>query len=132
MGRSCPLAPFLLWLLLGSPFAHSAIVIGHTGPQTGAFAATGAQLVAGLRTAFAEANAAGFLPQNLTLRAMDDAADPERARRNIDALLNAGDVLLLAGAYGDRTAALSGPVATAAGLPYVGGYTGAPATREPF
>eukprot|EP00667_Euglena_gracilis_P002716 EG_transcript_2718 len=140
-----PVLPLLLSLLLlgglglglcsvaGDSVGVNAthVAVGMTGPFTGLQAEYGARIAAGLRTAFAEANAAGGVQaRNLTLITMDDGYLVSRSVANFPAL--SSQALLLAGVYGaDINTALL-PLEVAAGVPHVGPFSGSLTIRTPF
>eukprot|EP00667_Euglena_gracilis_P005267 EG_transcript_5300 len=107
------------------------ITVGLTGPFSGLQADYGVRISAGLRVAFAEANAVGGIQsRNLTLTTLDDGYVASRSVANFATLKD--QVLLLAGVYGtDMNLALL-PLTVAAGVPSVGPFTGSMATRSPF
>eukprot|EP00667_Euglena_gracilis_P009620 EG_transcript_9783 len=107
------------------------IVVGQTAPMDGGSAEYGTHMAAGLQLAFAEANAAGGVQgRNLTLLTLDDGYIFANALKNFQVLRNAS--LLLAGVCGSAINAGLLPSVTAVGIPSVGPWTGASATRSPF
>eukprot|EP00667_Euglena_gracilis_P007507 EG_transcript_7583 len=131
----------IAWLLLGLGLAHAGspvagvnathVAVGTTGPLSGLQAEYGARIAAGLRVAFAEANAEGGVQsRNLTLLALDDSYNTTISVANFATLAN--ETLLLAGVYGTDVNAALLPLMQQAGMPSVGPMTGAAVTRAPF
>eukprot|EP00667_Euglena_gracilis_P002787 EG_transcript_2793 len=135
-------AALAVWLLPGLPPALGAagnavgvnathIVIGQSVALSGLQAESGFRLVAGLSTAFAEANAAGGVQaRNLTLLSLDDGYLVANATVNFATLQNR--TLLLAAVYGSSINAALVPLVVQANMPNVGPYTGVASTRFPF
>jgi branched-chain amino acid transport system substrate-binding protein len=88
---------------------------------------------AGLEAAFAEVNKAGGVNgRKLELKSIDDGYEPTKSIEAIKKLLEQEKVFAIAGAVGTPTAAATQPIATAAGAPFIGAFTGAEFLREPY
>ena len=104
--------------------------------QTAAFGGPAYQLGSGMRdgilAAFSEANRAGGVAgRRLELVALDDGYEPERAIVNADQLIEHREVFGLVGVVGTPTSLAIQPIATEAGVPFIGAFTGAAFLRDP-
>eukprot|EP00667_Euglena_gracilis_P003285 EG_transcript_3293 len=107
------------------------IVVGQTAPLSGLQADAGARVVAGMRAAFEEANAAGGVQsRNLTTLTLDDGHVTAAAVANYATLQN--ETLLLANIYGSAINNALIPLVVRDNMPNVGVLTGAQSTRFPF
>jgi ABC-type branched-subunit amino acid transport system substrate-binding protein len=87
----------------------------------------------GLDAAFAEANKAGGVKgRKLELKSVDDGYEPTKSIEAVKKLLGEDKVFALAGAVGTPTAAATLPIATAAGAPFIGAFTGVESLRDPY
>lgn len=110
-------------------FADS-IVFGQSAAFTGPTSELGSNMRLGILAAFEEANRRGGVQgRMLRLRSRDDGYEPEAASDNTHALIADG-VFGLVGAVGTPTSTAAEPVASAAGVPYIGPFTGAEFLRE--
>lgn len=110
-------------------FADS-IVFGQSAAFTGPTSELGSNMRLGILAAFEEANRHGGVQgRMLRLRSRDDGYEPEAASDNTHALIAEG-VFGLVGAVGTPTSTAAEPVASAAGVPYIGPFTGAEFLRE--
>eukprot|EP00667_Euglena_gracilis_P012289 EG_transcript_12616 len=88
---------------------------------------------AGLLFALEEANrAGGVMSRNLSLVALNDNYNVTRTLANLQALLDAEGVVLLAGLTGSDNIAAAKPLILQQGVPVVGAVTGTAAIRTPF
>lgn len=102
------------------------IVFGQSAALGGPAAALGVGMKLGIEAAFAEVNTAGGVGgRTLELISLDDGYEPDRAIRNTKALIYDREVFALIGAVGTPTSKAAQPIATDAGVPYVGPFTGA-------
>ena len=109
------------------------IVIGQAAALTGPAAQLGLQMNRGARIAFDRINAGGGINgRSIELRVLDDGYEPERCRAQTEVLINKEGVFALFGYVGTPTSLAALPLATAAGVPFIGPFTGAEALREPF
>jgi branched-chain amino acid transport system substrate-binding protein len=109
------------------------IVFGQAAALEGPASALGQGMKAGLEAAFAEVNKAGGVKgRKLELKSIDDGYEPTRSIEVVKKLLEEDKVFAIAGAVGTPTSAATQPIATAAGAPFIGGFTGAEFLREPY
>jgi ABC-type branched-subunit amino acid transport system substrate-binding protein len=97
----------------------------------GPAAALGQGMRQGLQAAFAEANRAGGVAgHKLQLISEDDGYEPNKSIAVTHKLLEQDQVFALIGPVGTPTAAATQPIATAAGAPFIGAFTGAEFLRN--
>jgi branched-chain amino acid transport system substrate-binding protein len=132
---------FVLAALLGAGISASAedgvsadkIVFGQATALEGPASALGQGMKMGLEAAFAEINKAGGVKgRKLELKSIDDGYEPTKSIEAVKKLLEEDKVFAIAGAVGTPTAAATQPIATAAGTPFIGAFTGAEFLREPY
>src|SRR5918912_1203487 len=88
---------------------------------TVALSALGKGMQLGIQAAFEEANRAGGVNgRKLKLTSVDDGYEPDRAIAQTRKLIEEDKVFALIGPVGTPTAAAAQPIATAAGVPYIG------------
>ena len=108
------------------------IVFGQAAALDGPASALGQGMKVGLEAAFAEINKAGGIKgRKLELKSVDDGYEPTKAIEAAKKLLEEDKVFALIGAVGTPTSAATQPIATAAGAPFIGAFTGAEFLREP-
>src|SRR6266436_1710600 len=141
--RASPLnaLPFALAAFLAtgiSAFAEDGvsadkIVFGQATALEGPASALGQGMKMGLEAAFTEINKAGGVKgRKLELKSIDDGYEPTKSIEAVKKLLEEDKVFAIAGAVGTPTAAATQPIATAAGAPFIGAFTGAEFLREPY
>lgn len=109
------------------------ILFGQTAALGGPAAALGQGMQVGIAAAFDEANRAGGVKgRKLELRSVDDGYEPDRASAAAKKLINEDKVFALVGAVGTPTSAVVQPIASEAGVPFIGAFTGAEFLREPY
>jgi len=109
------------------------IVFGQATALEGPAAALVQGMKMGLEAAFAEANKAGGVKgRKLELKSVDDGYEPTKSIEAVKKLLEEDKVFAIAGAVGTPTSAATQPIATAAGVPFIGAFTGAEFLREPY
>jgi len=109
------------------------IVFGQATALDGPASALGQGMKMGLEAAFAEVNKAGGVKgRKLELKSVDDGYEPTKSIEAVKKLLEEDKVFAIAGAVGTPTAAATQPIATAAGAPFIGAFTGAEFLREPY
>lgn len=109
------------------------IVFGQATALEGPASALGQGMKTGLEAAFAEVNKAGGVKgRKLELKSVDDGYEPTKSIEAVKKLLEEDKVFAIAGAVGTPTAAATQPIATAAGAPFIGAFTGAEFLREPY
>jgi ABC-type branched-subunit amino acid transport system substrate-binding protein len=132
--------PAVLAVLLATGIPASAengvspdkIVFGQAAALDGPASALGQGMKTGLEAAFAEINKAGGVKgRKLELKSIDDGYEPTKSIEAAKKLLEEDKVFALIGAVGTPTAAATQPIATAAGAPFIGAFTGAEFLREP-
>src|SRR4051794_23988256 len=142
MMRATPLnaLPLVLAALLatGLPvFAEDGvsadkIVFGQATALEGPASALGQGMRMGLEAAFAEINSAGGVKgRKLELKSIDDGYEPTKSIEAVKKLLEEDKVFAIAGPVGTPTSAATQPIATAAGAPFIGAFTGAEFLNEP-
>ena len=133
--------PVVLATLLAAAIPASAedgvsadkIVFGQATALEGPASALGLGMKMGLEAAFAEINKAGGVKgRKLELKSVDDGYEPTKSIEAVKKLLEEDKVFAIAGAVGTPTAAATQPIATAAGAPFIGAFTGAEFLREPY
>jgi branched-chain amino acid transport system substrate-binding protein len=109
------------------------ITFGQAAAFTGPAAMLGQELKLGIEAAFAEANKAGGVKgRKLELKSVDDGYEPTRSIEVVKKLLGEDKVFALVGAVGTPTSMATLPLATAAGAPFIGAFTGVEALRDPY
>jgi branched-chain amino acid transport system substrate-binding protein len=109
------------------------IVFGQATALEGPASALGKGMRMGLEAAFAEINKAGGVKgRKLELKSIDDGYEPTKSIEVVKKLLEEDKVFAIAGAVGTPTSAATQPIATAAGAPFIGAFTGAEFLREPY
>ncbi|MFH1343203.1 MAG: ABC transporter substrate-binding protein [Pseudomonadota bacterium] len=108
------------------------IVFGQATALEGPASALGQGMKLGLDAAFAEINKAGGVKgRKLELKSVDDGYEPTKSIEAVKKLIEEDKVFAIAGAVGTPTAAATQPIATAAGAPFIGAFTGAEFLRAP-
>ncbi len=106
-------------------FAQVAALDGPAG-------ALGTGMRTGLLAAFAEANANGGVHgRTVELDSFDDGYEPDRSVEAVRTVIDGDNYLGLIGPVGTPTSAATQPVATEAGMPFIGPFTGAGFLRTP-
>ena len=107
------------------------ILFGQSAALSGPAAALGQGMRLGILAAFEESNRAGGVHgRRLELVSFDDTYEPERAIANTRRLIEEEQVFALVGAVGTPTSNAAEPLASTAGVPYVGPFTGAQFLRS--
>ena len=108
------------------------IVFGQSAAFEGPAAALGLGMREGILAAFNEANATGGVNgRRLELVSYDDGYEPEKAIANTKRLIDEDGVFALIGEVGTPTSNAAQPIATEAGVPFIGPFTGAAFLRDP-
>lgn len=111
--------------------SNQEIVFGQSAALDGPAAALGTGMRKGINAAFEQANAAGGVNgRKLRLISYDDGYEPERAIEQVRKLIEQDKVFGLIGPVGTPTSKATQPIATAAGVPFVGPFTGAGFLRD--
>src|SRR6476661_785084 len=109
------------------------ILLGQAAALTGPAAALGQGMKIGLEAAFAEVNKAGGVKgRKLELKSVDDGYEPTRSIGVVKKLLEEDKVFAIVGTVGTPTAAAIQPIATNAGVPMIGAFSGVEFLREPY
>lgn len=109
------------------------IIFGQAAALDGPAAALGQGMREGILAAFAEANKAGGVKgHQLELISRDDGYDPNRSIQVSKQLIDQDKVFALIGPVGTPTSAAVQPIASDAGLPFIGAFTGAEFLRTPY
>ena len=107
------------------------VLFGQSAAFSGPAEALGRGMQLGLRAAFEERNRAGGVHgRMLELVSLDDTYEPELAIANTRRLIEEERVFALVGAVGTPTSNAAEPIASAAGVPYIGPFTGAEFLRS--
>lgn len=105
-------------------FAQVAALDGPAG-------ALGLGMQLGMHAAFEEANANGGVHgRQIALDSMDDGYEPDRSVVHVKGVIDGDNHLGLIGAVGTPTSSATQPVASAAGMPFIGPFTGAGFLRD--
>ncbi len=106
-------------------FAQVAALDGPAG-------ALGAGMREGILAAFDEANrAGGVYGRMVELESFDDGYEPDRSVAAVRSVIEGGNHIGFIGPVGTPTSLATQPVATEAGMPYIGPFTGAGFLRAP-
>ncbi|MFV0665871.1 ABC transporter substrate-binding protein [Denitromonas sp.] len=109
-----------------------AIHLGMSSPFSGPNGDYGIAMRTGVLAAFDEVNASGGIGgRKLTLTALDDGYETERAVANTRALIDTHQVFALLAFYGSSPTTAAMNVFSHAGVPLVGTISGADALRTP-
>lgn len=107
------------------------ILFGQSAALSGPAAALGQGMRLGILAAFEESNGVGGVHgRRLELVSLDDTYEPELAVANTRRLIEEEQVFALVGAVGTPTSNAAEPLASAAGVPYIGPFTGAQFLRS--
>lgn len=110
--------------------AAGKIVIGQSIGLTGPVVSTAQDIVAGLQAYIAATNkAGGILGRQLELRSTDDGFVPARTADNTRAMIEGGEVFLMAAGLGTPQTLEAVKLAEPAGMPVVCPFTGAEPLR---
>ena len=109
------------------------IIFGQSAAFEGPAAALGLGMRQGLLAAFEEVNAIGGVNGRiLSLVSYNDGYEPTRAIENTKTLIQQDQVFALIGEVGTPTSKAVQPIATQAGIPFIGPFTGAEFLRSPY
>ena len=119
--------------LAGPGVYDKRIVFGQSAAFKGPAAALGIGMREGILAAFAEMNATGGVHgRKLDLVSYNDGYEPNTAIDNTKRLLQADKVFALIGEVGTPTSKAVQPIASDAGVPFIGPFTGAEFLRNPY
>ena len=109
------------------------IILGQSCALNGPAEALGKGMKSGLLAAFENVNAAGGVKgKKIKLISLDDGYEPDKAIQNTRLFIEKENVFLLIGEVGTPTSKAVVPIATDAGVPFFGPFTGAEFLRNPF
>ncbi len=109
------------------------IVFGQSAAFKGPAAALGLGMRQGILAAFEEANVEGGVNgRKLELISYNDGYEPDKAIDNTKKLLQEDNVFALIGEVGTPTSKAAQPIASDAGVPFIGPLTGAEFLRNPY
>ncbi|MGQ7846512.1 ABC transporter substrate-binding protein [Granulosicoccus sp. 3-233] len=107
------------------------VVVGQSAAFEGPAMALGLGMRQGLQAAFAEVNEQGGVHgRRIELLTLNDGYEPDRAIANTRQLIEKDKVFALVGAVGTPTSKATQPLAKAAGVPFIGPFTGAGFLRD--
>jgi len=114
-----------------SGVSDDRILFGQSAAFRGPAQELGLNMRLGILSAFQEVNEQGGVHgRRIDLTWLDDSYEPEAAATNTLDLINEQEVFALIGAVGTPTSRSATPVAKAAGVPYIGPFTGAEFLRD--
>jgi hypothetical protein len=135
---SVSLVGFLAAVMFAGPapaetgVTEGTILFGQSTALDGPASALGLGMRDGIAAAFKEINDAGGIKGRLLeLKSYDDGYEPDRAIVATKTLIETDRVFALIGAVGTPTSKAAQPIATGAGVPFIGPYTGAEFLRDP-
>jgi branched-chain amino acid transport system substrate-binding protein len=109
------------------------ILLGQVAALDGPAAALGQGMRDGLLAAFDEANRAGGINgRKIELISVDDGYEPNKSIAGAKKLIEEDKVFALVGSVGTPTSAAVQPIASEAGVPFIGAFTGAEFLRDPY
>lgn len=128
------LCPWQTWGARATPGVYpEKVVFGQSAAFKGPAAALGNGMRDGILAAFRRANETGGIHnRRLDLITYDDGYEPDKAIRNVKRLIDNDHVFALIGEVGTPTAKAVQPIATRAGVPFIGPLTGAEFLRNPY
>jgi len=108
------------------------IVFGQVAAFLGPAEALGNNMKVGIDAAFEEANAAGGVHgRQLSVIRYNDSYEPDKSVAATEKAIQEDKVFALIGPVGTPTTLKTQPIATAAGVPFIGPFTGAGFLRKP-
>lgn len=123
--------PFLIAALGSSRAAEPPIVLGQSAAITGPASMLGSEMARGMNAYFNLVNEKGGINgRPIKLITLDDGYEPDRTIKNTQKLIKEDNVVALVGYVGTPTSVAVLPMAKAAGLPFIGAYTGADSLRD--
>ena len=111
--------------------AAETIVVGQSAALTGPASMLGTEMARGMNAYFNEVNSHGGVNGHIIkLVTLDDGYEPDRTVQNTKILINDEKAVALLGYVGTPTSVAVLPAVKAAGLPFIGAYTGADSLRN--
>jgi len=124
-------AAFALLSVTFSSMAGEPIVLGESAALTGPASMLGSEMARGLNAYFNQVNEHGGVNgHQIKLVTLDDGYEPERTIKNTQKLINEEKAVALIGYVGTPTSVAVLKDVKAAGLPFIGAYTGADSLRD--
>ena len=121
----------LLSLFALNCFAAEPILVGQSAALTGPASMLGIEMARGMNAYFNQVNDHGGVNgHTIKLITLDDGYEPDRTVQNTKTLINDKKVVALLGYVGTPTSAAVIPIVKAAGIPFIGAYTGAEIFRD--
>lgn len=109
------------------------IILGQSAAFDGPASALGLGMRQGILAAFAEINATGGVNGRvMDLVGYNDGYEPNKAIENTKRLIQQDEVFALIGEVGTPTSKAAQPIASQAGVPFIGPFTGAEFLRNPY
>ncbi|THH38286.1 ABC transporter substrate-binding protein [Aliishimia ponticola] len=125
-------ATFAMPALAQQGVSESSVQFAQVAALDGPAAALGNGMRIGITAAFEEANRnGGIAGRMVTLESFDDGYEPDRSVAHVKSVIEGDAHLGLIGPVGTPTTRATQPVATSAGMPFVGPFTGAGFLRDP-
>jgi ABC-type branched-subunit amino acid transport system substrate-binding protein len=113
--------------------SDNKIVFGQVAALTGPAQDLGQGMRQGILAAFDDANRHGWISgRSLELKSLDDGYEPEKTVGATQQIISEDKVFAIIGAVGTPTSKAGQPIATAAGVPFIGPFTGAEFLRDPY
>lgn len=107
------------------------LTLGCSAPFTGPLGQAGIELLAGMKAAFAEVNAAGGIyGREIRLEVKDDSYVASRTLKNVTEMVDSQSVFALISPVGTANTAAIMPLIESKGIPTVGPVTGATSLRS--
>jgi len=123
--------PFFFATVGNSHAAETPIVLGQSAALTGPAAMLGTEMARGMNAYFNEIDEKGGVNGHpIKLITLDDGYEPDRTIKNTQKLIKEDNVVALVGYVGTPTSMAVLPMVKAAGLPFIGAYTGADSLRD--
>jgi ABC-type branched-subunit amino acid transport system substrate-binding protein len=111
--------------------AAEPILVGQSAALTGPANLLGTEMTRGMNAYFNQVNERGGVNgRQIKLITLDDGYEPDRTIQNTKTLINDNKVVALVGYVGTPTSVAVLPLAKAAGIPFIGAYTGADSLRN--
>ncbi len=112
--------------------SEDTVLFGQSAAFEGPAQELGLNMRLGIMAAFAEANANGGVHgRKLELVSYNDSYEPEASIANTVRLIEEDNVFALIGEVGTPTSRSATPIASLAGVPFIGPFTGAGFLRDP-
>jgi branched-chain amino acid transport system substrate-binding protein len=111
--------------------SETRILFGQVAAMEGPARELGQGIRLGILAAFEELNSAGgFDGRKLELLSYDDGYEPDRSIRQVRRLIEEKGIFALLGSVGTAASAATQPIATQAGVPFIGAQSGARFLRD--